>query len=376
LVANTDKEIKIEEKILWLRLCFSKGVGPLTFWKLLQKTNGSVKAALKLVTPYAGKDGAGGDCTEKIAEEILIKHSKLGLQLIFACEKEFPQKLKYTKDCPPVLSVAGSLAPLQKRGIAIVGARNASLVGKLFARKTAKSLGMNGLVIISGFARGIDSAAHEGGLETGTIAVLPGGADVIYPPEHANLYKSIIQNNGTIISEMMPGTNIDPSLFPRRNRLIAGLSEGVILIEAAVRSGSLITAKNAIEQGKELFVVPGHPTDPRSKGGNALIKQGATLIDSYEEVLEALKMAGSRAIQPERRQCLEEGDFCEALDSGEVESLKEAILRELGVVPVAVETLFQHQGICSFPDFLSILGELELDGKIKRHANNEISLVE
>jgi DNA processing protein len=365
LLATTNKEINIEEKILWLQICFSKGVGPLTFWKLLQKTNGSVKAAVRLVTP----------CPEKTAEDILIKHNQTGLQLIFACEKDFPQGLKFTKDCPPVLSVTGSIALLQRRGVAIVGARNASLVGKIFANKMAGNLGKTGLTIISGFARGIDSAAHEGGLATGTIAVLPGGIDVVYPPENADLYKAIIKNNGTILSEMMPGTNIDPALFPRRNRLIAGLADGIILIEAAARSGSLITAKNAVEQGKEIFVVPGHPSDPRSKGGNTLIKQGAALVDSSEDVLEMLNITRNRAIRPEKKQCLEEA-VCDTLDNEEAESVKNAILSELSVVPISIEALFQYQNACNFPDFLSILGELELDGKILRHANNEVSLPE
>lgn len=353
---KNDKQITTEEKLLWLRLSLSKGIGPATFWKILKKSNGSIKDALKFVEPYPEKD----------AEDLFINYSKNGYHLITAQETSFPKKLKQIKDCPPIISAVGNLSLLNKKSIAIVGARNSSLLGKIFAEKIARNLGTNGFITISGMARGIDSAAHQGSIETGTIAVFAGGIDVVYPPENLQLYQSIIENNGLIISEMILKTPIDPSLFPRRNRIIAGIAECVVLIEAAIKSGSLTTAKFALEQGKEVFAAPGAPSDPRSKGCNLLIKQGAKLIDSVEDILNDILPNNFQNIQ-------NEFDFSE--DSViEKNDIKESILSELSVIPVSIEILYQNQN-CSLPHLLSILGDLEMEGRIKRHPNCEVSLI-
>ncbi|MDR3285248.1 MAG: DNA-processing protein DprA [Holosporales bacterium] len=348
----------IEEKIPWIRLAISKGIGPITFWNLLKKANGSAKNALNLVDEIS---------SEEAAEDLLIQHNKSGFCILTAYEKYFPQKLKLIKDCPPILSVKGNLELLNKRSIAIVGARNASLLGKIFALKIAKSIGTNGFAVVSGMARGIDCSAHEGSIETGTIAIFAGGLDIIYPPENANLCDSILKNKGVIISEMMPGTPIDPSLFPRRNRIIAGVSEGVVLIEAAIKSGSLITAKFALEQGKEVFAVPGNPSDPRSKGCNLLIKQGAVLVDSVEDILSCFNLNS-----PKVEQIQESVDIFPIKE--DTLSLKTSILSELSTTPISIEILFQHQN-CGLPNLLVALGELEAEGKIRRYANSEVSLL-
>lgn len=365
-----------EHRILWLQLALSRGVGPVTFWRLLKKTHGNLEqacAAVRTLTPRAR------------AEEELANHEQHGFQLIFADEPQFPQKLLQLRDCPPFLSFVGDPTLLNRPSVAVVGARNASIHGKQFGRRIAQNLGENGLVIVSGLARGIDGAAHEGGLETGSLAVLAGGLDIVYPPENEPLYAQLKEQGG-ILSEMPLGTAIEPALFPRRNRIIAGLSDGVILIEAAAHSGTLITAQYAIDTGKEVFAVPGFPSDPRSYGCNQLLKHGATLTESANDVLSSLTRALPQLLQvlkPDRNhnQCGETGKAVLKTTEAEVAfgtlegdaSLKDIILQEMSPLPVSIETLFQSLN-CSLPHLLNLLTELESEGKISRHANNDISL--
>lgn len=350
-----------EEKILWLRVSLSKGIGPVTFWNLLKSANGSIEAVFDHIKdPYP----------ENLAEKELIEHEKQGFQLIAACEEAFPQSFRLMRDCPPLISAAGNIELLNQTAIAMVGARNASTLGKIFAHKMAHCFSENHLITVSGMARGIDASVHEGSIEHGTIAVLAGGLDVIYPSENAALYKAIMER-GVLISEMPLHTPIDASLFPKRNRLIAGITNWVVLIEAAIQSGSLITAKYALDQGKEVFSVPGFPSDPRSRGCNLLIKQGATLVESAEDVLLAIRSDLSiiKSKFDDHNPAYSVQNSCE----DEEEDLKQVILSSLGTLPISIEALFQMQN-CSLPHLLSILSDLETEGKIQRHPNSDVSL--
>lgn len=353
---NASHTLNMKEKILWMRLALSKGIGPITFWKILRKAKGNIEQACSFAKDLV---------PESYVETELIKHEKRGFQVLTGNDPNFPQKLLHLKDCPAFLSFSGDLSLLQKRSIAIVGARNASLLGKILATKIAKDLGEKGFIIVSGMARGIDTAAHEGSLETGSLAVLAGGLDIVYPPENVSLYKKLKEQGG-ILSEMPLGVAIDASLFPRRNRIIAGLAESVVLIEAATQSGSLITAEYALENGKEIFAVPGFPSDPRSRGCNQLIKQGATLVESAEDICNVLGVTKKNEENQESLVSFEspaEEDF----------SLKNSILQEIGVLPVSLEALFQTQN-CSLPHLLNLLTELEVEGKIQRYSNSDVSL--
>lgn len=352
-------ELTFEEKVLWLRLALAKGVGPITFWKLLRKGNDNIHDACKLSNTLA---------PEALAEKELLAHERPNFHLLTTRDENFPKNLLQLKDCPPVLSVIGNLALLNKPSISIVGARNASLAGKIFARKIALELGQTGFIIVSGMARGIDGAAHEASIPTGSIAVLAEGADVVYPTENEYIYREL-EKHGTIVSEMPLGTNIDATLFPRRNRIIAGLSHGVVLIEAAAHSGSLITAQYALDSGKEIFAVPGWPADPRARGCNLLIKQGATLVESADDVLESMgrflpSKSQQRALRNEKPNA--------TCQPPEMTPLKESILCELSSIPVSIEALYQSQD-CDLPTLLSAVTELEMAGAIQRYPNGNIS---
>lgn len=368
-----------ERRILWLQLALSKGVGPVTFWRLFKKTQGDLEEACALVRTLIPR--------ERVEEE-LANHEQRGFQVILADEACFPQKLLQLHDCPPFLSFSGDVSLLNRPSVAIVGARNASIHGKQFATRMAQNLGQSGLVVVSGLARGIDGAAHIGSLETGSLGVLAGGLDVVYPPENECLYAKLKEQGG-ILTEMPLGTAIEPALFPRRNRLIAGLSDGVILIEAAAHSGTLITAQCALERGKEVFAVPGFPSDPRSYGCNQLLRQGATLTESAEDVLRTLKRCvpesskplnrcsptsrpSSRQETPSSPEQLAEVVLDPDCLEGDA-SLKESILQEMSSLPVSIEALFQTLN-CNLPHLLNLLTELESEGKIYRHANNDVSL--
>ena len=210
--------------------------------------------------------------------------------LVALCEPDYPPALAALEDAPPVLGCLGHAHLLRRPTVAIVGARNASANGRRLARQLAAELGEAKLLVASGLARGIDAAAHEGALETGTAAVVAGGVDVIYPEENTGLYEEI-RSRGVIISEIAAGTVPQARHFPRRNRLISGMARGVLVIEAALRSGSLITARFAADQGRDVFAVPGSPLDPRARGCNNLIRQGAVLVESAADVLDVLEGA-------------------------------------------------------------------------------------
>jgi DNA processing protein len=273
-----------EDRIAWLRLIRSDKIGPITFWQLIHKYGTAEKAleALSQLSKQGNHPYRLG--TQAAAEQEFKNHKKNGFTLLPAFEATFPQMLRSLPDCPPFISVYGNVEILNQPTLGIVGARNASLNGRQFAERLAVDLGKAGWKIASGLAQGIDRHAHQGALSSGTIAVIAGGVDYIYPPEHKDLYHAIAKT-GAVISEMPLSLFPNASHFPRRNRLISGLSQGVIIVEAALKSGSLITARTTLEQGRELFAVPGSPLDPRCRGTNNLIRQGAGLVESAQDIL-------------------------------------------------------------------------------------------
>lgn len=294
-----------------------------------------------------------------------------GATLIALCEPEYPQALSTIHDPPPLLQVFGDTSLLNKPSIGIVGARNASAAGRVFAREISAVLGKEGLVVSSGLARGIDTAAHDGALDTGTIAVVAGGIDIVYPRENEALYEKIVRS-GAVISEQPFGTSPTARHFPPRNRLISGLSFGVLVVEAALRSGSLITARMALEQGREVFSVPGSPRDPRHKGTNGLLRDGATLTETAQDIISQISpmlktVAASQnfvKLMPETAKNIPENETTEALDK---------VYELLGPVAVSIDELLRECQL-SPAVVLTALLELELAGRLERHPGNMVSL--
>ncbi len=358
----------------WLRLARSENVGPATFVALMRQF-GSAAEALARVPELSRRGGRSRPirvASRADAEAELGALAEAGGRLIASCEPDYPAPLAAIHDPPPVISTLGHPHLLAKRAVAVVGARNASAAGRRFAREIAASLGRAGLVVTSGLARGIDAAAHEGALATGTAAVCAGGVDVIYPSENTELYHRIVAE-ACVLSEQPFGLRPTAVHFPRRNRLISGLSLGVLVIEAAERSGSLITARMALEQGREVFAVPGSPLDPRCRGTNGLIRAGATLTESAQDVLDALAgHLGPRASAPEPP------DFdakpAEIPDEAQLASGRAAVLEALGPTPVTVDELVRECHL-SPAVVLTVLLELELAGRLERHPGLRASLV-
>jgi len=299
------------------------------------------------------------------AEREIAKVEKLGAKWLALGQGLYPRLLGEMEDAPPLLIVKGDLKLLDKQAIAIVGARNASAAACRFARGLAHDLGQNDLVVVSGLARGIDSAAHDGALETGTVGVVAGGVDVFYPPENEQRQKALYER-GLVVAEMPPGTEPRARHFPYRNRIIAGIADGTVVVEAAPRSGSLITARLAGEAGREVMAVPGSPLDPRAQGCNQLIREGATLIQSAADIVEALRpMQSLVRSEPARYEPIEHMNGDGAL--GVVEEL-------LGPSPVPVDEIIRLSGAPAGAVQMALL-ELDLAGRLERHAGNKVSLV-
>ncbi|MGH7248712.1 MAG: DNA-processing protein DprA, partial [Pseudomonadota bacterium] len=284
-----DVRLTDEERINWLRLIRSQNVGPRTF-RALMNHFGSAAAALDSLPGLAGRGGGNAPqiYSREEAEREINAAGKMGCEFTAIGEALYPRRLRMIDDAPPLLAVRGKRAALHLPAVAIVGSRNASAAGLKLTHRLAHELGEAGFATVSGLARGIDGAAHRASVQTGTIAILAGGHDCIYPPEHAELVDAIL-NNGMVLSEMPFGWEPRARDFPRRNRLISGLSLGVLIVEAAKRSGSLITARFALEQGREVFVVPGSPLDPRAEGTNGLLKQGATPVTEAADIISVLQ---------------------------------------------------------------------------------------
>ncbi|WP_395679664.1 DNA-processing protein DprA, partial [Inquilinus sp.] len=276
------------ERLDWLRLARTDAVGPITFHALIARY-GSAGAAIAALPELSRRGGRRVELKPPAIAEAkreLEALARIGGRLVAACEPDYPAILAMIEDAPPVLSLLGRGDLAARPMVGMVGARNASLNGRRFAHDMARQLGEAGFTVVSGFARGIDTAAHEGAFATGTLAVLAGGIDIVYPPENAGLYDRLT-DSGLVVAECAVGTQPTARHFPRRNRLISGLSLGTVVVEAALRSGSLITARMAAEQGRQVLAVPGSPLDPRAQGCNRLIRGGATLVESAEHVIEA-----------------------------------------------------------------------------------------
>lgn len=344
------------ERRNWLRLARTDRVGPVAFRHLIERF-GSASKALAALPAIAARSGSRPPSlpTEAEIEAEIVAGEALGAKLILAGEPEFPERLAALDPPPPVIWARGRLELLERPSIAVVGARIASAAGQRFARSLAHDLGRAGYVIVSGMARGIDAAAHQGSLAEGSIAVLAGGVDDVYPPEHRGLYDQLAQM-GCVVSETEVGRKAQARDFPRRNRLISGLSLGVVVVEAEMRSGSLITARLAAEQGREVFAVPGSPLDPRAKGTNDLIRQGAILCEGVEDVLRELDgPAFARRPAPAAPPAAD-------IPEDEIDALRDRIAGLLSPTPVARDELVRTTGAPAAAVYAALV-ELELAGR-------------
>lgn len=360
-----------EERVDWLRLSRTAQVGPITFYALLARY-GSAKAAIQALPKLAARAGRAKPAPVPPAGEIrreIERAERMGARYLAAHGPDYPEALAAIEDAPPVIVVGRNIGLFERPAVAIVGARNASLNGKKMAARLAAELGEAGFVVVSGLARGIDTEAHKAALAHGTIAVVAGGIDIVYPPENRDLQARIFDQH-CIVAEAPLGTEPMARHFPRRNRIISGLTPGVIVVEAAKNSGSLITARMALEQGREVFAVPGSPLDPRAQGANGLIRDGATLTETADDVLRVLT---SRPIS-RRRTAQEPLLLPEPAGEPEVEEARKVILEALSPVPVAVDELVRDCQV-SLPVVLTILLELELAGRLERQAGQRVSLV-
>ena len=365
------------ERIDWLRLIRSENVGPVTFFHLLRHY-GSARAALDALPALAKRGGKRGIriCPADVAEREIEAAEAVGARLVAHGEPEYPRGLAAIEDAPPLFALLGDGSLVRRPMVAVVGARNASANGRRLAKALAEELGAAGVTVVSGLARGIDAAAHSGALESGTAAVIAGGIDVVYPAENLKLHQEIAAK-GALLAESPPGTKPTARHFPRRNRLISGLSLGVVVVEAAPRSGSLITARMALEQGREVFAVPGSPLDPRARGANNLIRQGALLTETAEDVLQALAGQLSAPLaeppvgefDPMASRDPERGQMRDPSDTS-----KKNIVELLSPSPVAVDELIRQCQV-SAALVAVVLLELELAGRLERHPGGRVSLI-
>ena len=359
------------ERLDWLRLIRSENVGPRTFYRLM-KYYGSPRAALTALPDLARRGGASGParvCSRADAEREIKTGQALGVRIVANGEAEYPERLAMIDDAPPLLAVRGKMAALTKPMIAIVGSRNASAAGIKFAERLGHDLGAAGFAIASGLARGIDAAAHRASVKTGTVAALAGGQDCIYPPENVPLADAIMAD-GALVTEMPMGWSPRARDFPRRNRLISGMSVAVVVIEAAQRSGSLITARLALEQGREVFAAPGSPLDPRCEGTNGLIKQGAAIVTEANDVISVIRpilgqpieLAEAPPDQPQQPVTEPRG------------TERSKICDLLGPTPVAIDDLVRTAE--SSPAAVrAVLLELEIAGRLRWHRGSQVALI-
>ena len=365
-----------DERLDWLRLIRSRRVGAVTFHRLLAE-HGSARAALAVLPEIARVAGVQGYalCPVEVVRSEMAEARLAGAVALFHGAKDYPTALMDLPDAPPVLWAQGDLALLSRPMVAMVGARNASSLGVRMARRLAEGLGQAGFTVVSGLARGIDAAAHEAALATGTVAVQAGGVDVIYPEENARLAEDI-RLRGLRLSEQPMGMAPQTRHFPMRNRLISGLSRAVVVVEAAARSGSLITARNAADQGREVMAVPGHPFDARASGCNMLLRDGATLVRSPADVLESLGAPPSVSTESLADTILSQdplpGPQPSARALAEAAELHSRILSRLGPSPLAEDQLIRD---LSMPpaSLASALLTLELDGQILRQPGGLLS---
>jgi DNA processing protein len=359
-----------DERRAWLRLSLSENVGPVTF-KALVDRYGSARAALVVLPDLSRKGGlkrpirlySGAD-----AEADLARAAGHGMSMVTARDASYPQLLRHTDGAPPVLWFKGLAELANRESVAMVGARNASALAIRFTRQVAAELAAAGLAIVSGLARGIDTAAHEATLATGSVAVVAGGVDVVYPPENQKLHAALGET-GLIVSEMKPGTVPKAEHFPRRNRIISGMTRATLVMEAALRSGSLITARLAAEQGRDVFAVPGSPLDPRAEGTNRLIRNGATLLTAADDVLETLQQgfrpAATRFFEPP----VSEPSYDHEADDGD----RQRVIDLLSPTPVEIDDLIRESHMPAAV-VTSVLLELEIAGRVARHPQGRVSV--
>jgi DNA processing protein len=354
-------------------------VGPIGFYAMLRRF-GSARAALEALPRLARRGDRGRTVTavtRAAAEAELRELARLGAQLICRGEPFYPRALAAIEDAPPVLTVLGQTALLTRPIVAVVGARNASANGRRVARELAAALGRAGLVVVSGLARGIDAAAHLATLETGTLAVQAGGVDIVYPQENRGLYETIT-HKGAVVAELALGTEPQARHFPRRNRIISGTALGVVVVEAAAHSGSLITARYGLEQGREIFAVPGSPLDPRCRGSNDLLRRGATMAETAEDVLSQLGPF-EEAVVPREFLPAAAGAKLPTVAGGATrepaadEAGLDLVLRLLGPTPIPVDELVRQCQLTAATVATLVL-ELELAGRVERHPGNLVSL--
>ncbi|MCE3255355.1 MAG: dprA [Rickettsiaceae bacterium] len=370
------RSITKQEKLDWLRLCRSQNISRSTFFRLLD-IFGSAKEALENVGEYSLKGGREKPivlCSSEQAEKELNSCDKIGAKIIIHDDASYPKLLREIPDAPPILTIRGDETLLNKNILAIVGPRNASINGCKFARKIAGELGEHGFVVASGLARGIDTAAHLGSIDKGTIAVIAGGIDNIYPKENEALYRDIVQK-GVLVSETPFGMPPFGGSFPQRNRIISGVSLGVVVVEATLRSGTLITARFAVEQNREVFSVPGSPFDPRCQGTNRLIKQGAILTENVEDILNELTMIEKpeetmKLMEPEQNKF---GGFSVKLpNEDDVDKARNLILSKIGYEPISADEIIAELQIPARIVNVALV-QLELSDKIENR-NGKICL--
>lgn len=357
------------ERVARLRLIRTPHVGPVS-WHQLMSRFGSGEAALDALPDLVLRGGAGKAriAPVEVAEREMERVARLGARHIFSDEDDYSSMLREVEGAPPVVVVRGDTAMLRRPCVAIVGARNASAIACRFARQLAADLAAREVTVVSGLARGVDTAAHIGALGGSTVGVIASGIDIVFPPENAALQEKIASDQ-LLIAEQPPGAEPLARHFPSRNRIIAGVAHGTVVIEAAPRSGSLITARRAGDYGREVMAVPGSPLDPRAQGCNLLIREGATLVQTIDDVMEAVGPIDTRMV----REPVQSYAAAPApVDAGDSE--RRSLIDLLGPTPVAVDELVRQSGQAAATVQLVLL-ELELAGRVERHAGAKISLV-
>lgn len=391
-----------EQRVDWLRLIRSEKVGPRTFRALVNQYGGA-SGALDALPGLARRGGrAIKIATRAEAERELAAAARIGVRYVALGEPEYPKALQAIETAPPLIGVRGAADVLGRPMVAVVGSRNASAAGLTFAERLSRGVGEAGFVVVSGLARGIDARAHKATLRTGTVAVLAGGQDRVYPQENEPLLDSILEHGGAVISEMPLAWEPRGRDFPRRNRIVSGLCLGVVVIEAARRSGSLITARFALEQGREVFAMPGSPLDPRAEGTNDLIREGATLCAAPEHVIAVLEpligaaRPGEGAAEPSGQGDEHDEPLWDELDLPDLSPVPQApylnvserdmpepdqpgdsltrVVALLSAAPVSIDDIARQSGL-SIRVVQTTLLELELAGRLERHGGNAVSLI-
>lgn len=369
-IALTDRQ-----RIAWLRLIRSDNVGPVTFRDLINHF-GSAETALDMLPELSRRGGSSHQirvASRDEAEREIEVATRFGARFVGIGEPDYPEALRQIDGAPPLLAVRGNVRATAPPAIGIVGSRNASIHGAKFAAMLARDCGRAGYTIVSGLARGIDAAAHRASLQTGTITALAGGLDRPYPPENFGLLDDIWNGDGLAVSEMPFGWEPRARDFPRRNRLIAGIALGVVIVEAAKRSGSLITARLAGDFGRLVFAVPGSPLDPRCQGTNGLIKDGAILTTEPADILEALAPLTRRDLFSPLRVEEPESESARPAGSPPDDSDRARVIDALGASPVETDDIIRHTGLAAAAVYLILL-ELDLAGRLHRHAGGLVSL--